>query len=87
MLRHFRAAGQQHLWEPAMAFDFRPRRVHVPTGYVSEFEQFIDRFKASHPEVEDEQQLGWSIWWDRDVDTVSWELGQKTVPVKPYSYE
>ncbi len=71
-----------------MAFDFRPHKRHVPTGYVSEFEQFIDRFKASHPEVEDEQQLGWSIWWDRDVETGNWGVRHKdTVPVKPYAYE
>lgn len=58
------------------------------SGYVSEFEQFMDGFIASHPQVEDEQRRGWYLWWDRRVD-----LGElvkeraDTVPDKPYHYE
>lgn len=57
-------------------------------GYVSDFEQFMQGFLASHPEVEEDQRDGWYIWWDHRVDLD--ELDQQRrdeVPDKPYHYE
>ena len=35
------------------------------SGYVSEYEQFLNQFKAEHPYVEPDQRRGWEIWWHR----------------------
>lgn len=57
-------------------------------GYVSEFEQFIDAFKSSHPEVEADQKRGWYIWWDHKIDLKDLEKQHNdAVPVKSYQYD
>jgi hypothetical protein len=58
------------------------------SGYVSEFEQFLDDFIAQHPDMPEEQQRGWHIWWDHRVDLDELDKQRKdSVPVKPYHYE
>lgn len=57
-------------------------------GYVSEFEQFMDGFLAQRPDVEEDRQRAWYIWWDHRVDLDELEKQrQDTVPEKPYHYE
>lgn len=57
-------------------------------GYVSEFDQFLDRFLRQHPEVPEDQQRGWYIWWDHRVDLDELDKQREdSVAVKPYSYE
>jgi hypothetical protein len=57
------------------------------TRYVSEYEQFLNRYKDEHPGVEDEQRRGWKIWWDHrlDLDAVDRQR-RDTVQTKPYYY-
>ncbi len=58
------------------------------TGYVSEFDQFLHGFLAQHPEVQEDRQRGWYIWWDHRLDLDELDKQRKdSVPVKPYSYE
>ena len=57
-------------------------------GYVSEFEQFMDGYMATHPAVEKDRMRGCYIWWDQRVDLD--ELVKHhadDVPVKHYQYE
>jgi hypothetical protein len=37
-------------------------------AFVSEHTQFIGRFLAEHPDVRDDQRIGWRIYWDKQVD-------------------
>ena len=56
-------------------------------GYVSEITQFLDKFLEEHPEVIDEQNQGWHIFWDRAVDLGELKkAGEDSVPAKPYYY-
>ena len=57
------------------------------TRYVSEYEQFLNRYKDEHPGVEDEQRRGWKIWWDHrlDLDAVDRQR-RDSVQTKPYYY-
>ena len=69
---------------PAKPEHYRP----MAGGYVSEFDQFMDGFLARHPEVEEDRQRGWYIWWDHRVDLDELDKQRKdTVPEKPYHYE
>ncbi len=55
--------------------------------YVSEFEQFLDRFIAEHPHVEEDRRRGWNIWWDRRQDLDAADRQKRdSVPPKPYYY-
>lgn len=57
-------------------------------GYVSDFDQFMDRYLATHPDVGLQRRRGWDLWWDHQVDLGEIEKQRAdTVPVKPYSYE
>ncbi|WP_426194061.1 DUF3460 family protein [Massilia sp. DWR3-1-1] len=57
-------------------------------GYVSDFEQFLDRFMADHPNVAPGQQRGWHIWWDRPVAQADLVVRRDdAVPVKGYAYK
>lgn len=57
-------------------------------GYVSDFEQFLSGYLARHPEVAEERQRRWYIWWDHRVDFDELDKQrQDTVPDKPYHYE
>ena len=56
-------------------------------GYVSDFEQFLNGYLEQHPEVQEDRQEGWYIWWDHKLDLADLEkLRQSEVPVKPYRY-
>lgn len=57
-------------------------------GYVSEFDQFLNGFIETHPDLPEQQLRGWYIWWDQRIDLEELEKARKdAVPVKPYSYE
>jgi hypothetical protein len=54
---------------------------------VSEFEQFLNRYSAEHPHMEEDQLRGWYIYWDHRVDFDELSKQQAdTVPYKPYFY-
>jgi hypothetical protein len=36
-------------------------------GYVSEFTQFMDTLLEHHPEIVEDQHVGWMKSWDRPV--------------------
>jgi hypothetical protein len=57
------------------------------SGYVSEFEQFLDCFLSEHPEVAEDQRRAWYIWWDHPIDLKDLEKPKDEVPAKPYQYE
>ncbi len=58
------------------------------SGYVSDFEQFMQGFLDQHPEVEEDRRKGWYIWWDHRLDLADLDtLHANEVPVKPYPYE
>jgi hypothetical protein len=57
-------------------------------GYTSEFGQFMNNYLARHPEVEEDRQRGWYIWWDHRIDFDELERQRHSaVPEKPYHYE
>jgi hypothetical protein len=57
-------------------------------GYVSEYEQFLNVYLASHPEVRSDQKRGWYIWWDHQVDSKDLEPRRNDdAPAKSYKYE
>ena len=58
------------------------------SGYVSEFDDFLNGFLRAHPEVENDQKRGWYIFWDRHVDLGELEEQRKdTVKLKSYAYD
>lgn len=66
-----------------------PKHYHsFKHGYVSDFEKFIDGYMEQHPEVQEDQQHGWYIWWDHRLDLAELDkLRDNEVPAKPYQYE
>jgi hypothetical protein len=57
-------------------------------GYVSDFEQYLNGFLAEHPEVQEDRQHGWYIWWDHRLDLAEMDQQDKNeVPVKTYRDE
>ena len=57
-------------------------------GYVSEFDEFLQRFLRAHPDVVEDRKRGWYTYWDRDVDFDKLEeQRQDAVKAKPYFYE
>lgn len=57
------------------------------SGYVSEFEQFMDKHLEQHPEVVRDQRKGWYIFWDHKADLEELDKASKdSVPVKGYDY-
>ncbi len=69
---------------PGKSQQYRPNKV----GYVSEFDQFLHGYLAEHPEVVEDRQRGWYIWWDHRLDLDELDKQRKdTVPKKPYHYE
>ncbi len=63
--------------------------LHRPgDGYVSEFEQFLNGYLAQNPDVVEDRQRGWYIWWDHRVDLDELDKQRRdAVPAKPYHYE
>ncbi|HYP67378.1 MAG TPA: DUF3460 family protein [Thiobacillaceae bacterium] len=37
-------------------------------SYVSEFTVFMNHYLEEHPEVVEDQQRGWNIYWNHEVD-------------------
>lgn len=57
-------------------------------GYVSDYEQFMHKYLERHPEVQEDRQKGWYIWWDHRLDLAEQDkLHQSEVARKPYHYE
>lgn len=56
-------------------------------SYRSEATLFIEQLKAQRPHLEEQQQKGRSIWWDKpqDLDSAE-ERASAKVPQKPYVY-
>jgi hypothetical protein len=55
---------------------------------VSEFEQFLNGYVGKRPEIEQDQQRGWYLLWDKHVDLGALDKErQDTVPVRSYYYE
>ncbi len=66
----------------------KPALVGPGDGYVSEYEQFLDAYLAQHPDIVEDRQRGWYIWWDHRVDLDDLDKQRRdTVPDKPYHYE
>lgn len=64
-------------------------RVHKIKGaYVSDFARYMDDFLKKHPDVVEDQERGWYIWWDHrlDLDALAREK-EGEVPAKPYPYD
>ena len=55
--------------------------------YQSDATQFINQLKASRPELDQQQQAGRALLWDKQVDRKIWgEYRDAQVPQKPYVY-
>ena len=56
--------------------------------YQSDATQFINQLKASQPELEQQQQAGRALLWDKQVDRKIWgEYRTSQVAQKPYVYQ
>jgi hypothetical protein len=56
--------------------------------YQSDTTQFIQKLKASRPELESEQRQGRALLWDHKIDRDSLkEFSAARVPQKPYVYQ
>ena len=56
--------------------------------YQSDATQFINQLKASRPELDQQQQAGRALRWDKQVDRKIWgEYRDAQVPQKPYVYQ
>ena len=56
--------------------------------YQSDTTQFINQLKASRPELDQQQQAGRALLWDKKVDRKIWgEYRDAQVPQKPYVYQ
>ena len=92
MLRHFGPAVQVEPAAPGVVRRCLGEKSmaarSAKSGYVSEFEQFMDAYLRQHPGAEEERMRGWYIWWDHRVDLDELDEQKKSaVPVKPYQYE
>lgn len=68
----------------------RPAPPYVPGhgGYVSEYEQFLNRYLDAHPEVRENQRRGWYIFWDHNFDRTDVDQAEKDkLPTHPYVYD
>ena len=56
--------------------------------YQSDATQFINQLKASRPELDQQQQAGRALLWDKQVDRKTWgEYRDAQVAQKPYVYQ
>ncbi len=56
--------------------------------YQSDATQFINQLKASRPELDQQQQAGRALLWDKQVDRKIWgEYRDAQVPQRPYVYQ
>ncbi len=76
--------------EPAHSQRSGKKQAYRPfgAGYVSDFEQFLNNFLDHHPNIAEDRQRGWYIWWDHRLDLADLDsLHRNEVPRKPYEYE
>ena len=60
------------------------RRPH----YQSDTTQFVNQLKASRPELDQQQQAGRALLWDKKVDRKIWgEYREGQVAQQPYVYQ
>ncbi len=56
--------------------------------YQSDATQFINQLKASRAELDQQQQAGRALLWDKQVDRKIWgEYREGQVAQKPYVYQ
>ena len=56
--------------------------------YQSDTTQFINQLKASRPELDQQQQAGRALLWDKKVDRKIWgEYRESQVAQQPYVYQ
>ncbi|HRL54527.1 MAG TPA: DUF3460 family protein [Acidovorax temperans] len=56
--------------------------------YQSDTTQFINQLKASRPELDQQQQAGRALLWDKKVDRKIWgEYREGQVAQQPYVYQ
>lgn len=56
--------------------------------YQSDATQFINQLKSSRPELDQQQQQGRALLWDKEVDRKIWgEYREGQVAQKPYVYQ
>ena len=56
--------------------------------YQSDTTQFINQLKSSRPELEQQQQAGRALLWDKNVDRKIWgEYREGQIAQKPYVYQ
>jgi hypothetical protein len=56
--------------------------------YKSEATQFIDKLKATQPELDAGQVQGRALLWDKEVDRTAWKgYREAQVAQKPYVYQ
>ena len=56
--------------------------------YQSDATQFINQLKSSRPELDQQQQAGRALLWDKQVDRTVWgEYREGQVAQKPYVYQ
>ncbi|NML43836.1 DUF3460 family protein [Ramlibacter sp. G-1-2-2] len=63
------------------------QRIFRRPDYRSDVTQFIDKMKVEKPDLEAQQRLGRSIWWDKHLDREALDEYQAArVAQKPYVY-
>ena len=56
--------------------------------YQSDATQFINQLKATKPELDQQQQTGRALLWDKQVDRTVWsDYREGQVEQKPYVYQ
>ncbi|MDD2547806.1 MAG: DUF3460 family protein [Burkholderiaceae bacterium] len=56
--------------------------------YQSDTTQFINQLKQQTPALDQQQQAGRALLWDKEVDRQTWsEYRQAQVAQKPYVYQ
>lgn len=72
-----------------MEDDMKSSKLHYRTQpYVSDFEQYLDRYLSEHPTVTAAQQRGWQLWWDRRVSLDELVVHPaNAVAVRGYQYD
>jgi hypothetical protein len=57
-------------------------------GYVSEHTKFISELMKKNPQMEEGQQIGRALLWDKQIDREAQRRFQEAkVPAKAYAYQ
>jgi hypothetical protein len=59
------------------------------SNYESDFEKFLNEMKEKNPQIEENQRIARSIWWDKDpIDLDERDRADKSrVKQRPYVYQ